>query len=154
MKKLQGRYRFSDGSKYPILEMTSGTTILVTPEDVENGEQGNPAQCAIAQGAMRAGYVKAWVSNTVAYLVGWHKGELVAFKYHVGRVTRDALKKFDATGEIPLGGFQLKALPKADRQAEKKIANEAYRGRAWGRETGHRAKKPYRVMAGPTRDDD
>ncbi len=125
MKRIKRRYRFPDGSNYPILESTNtGTLVLVTDEDCQVATRKDPTACALAQAAIRMGYEKAFIAGTVAYLVTRVKGEDVAIKYTVPIRTQAAIKEFDETGISSAEGYQLRPLSRHATSAAKKRRND------------------------------
>jgi hypothetical protein len=124
MKKLQRRYVFPDGERYPIVESDKqGMMLLATQEDVDKAERHDPYACVLAQCAIRSGAKRAFIAGTVAYLVMPHRGELCAFKFTVPPSTQKAIQEFDANGYMPAEGFILSPLSRHSTQDAKKVNN-------------------------------
>lgn len=93
----------------PVEEATSSLLIVANNNDANGAERGDPANCALAQACKRLFNSTAVLFfRRIAYIdIPNAKGERVVQRFQVPRLTRDAVVRFDLTGEFPPGGFKL-----------------------------------------------
>jgi hypothetical protein len=120
--------RFWKGQQ--IVEADFDIYLYANREDASKATPKDPEQCVLAQAAKRLFDSRAVaVFRTVAYMdLALEEGRQL-YRFEVPRKTRDALIKYDRTGEFPPNGFLFRAIPQWKTLARQR---ESFRRRSSG----------------------
>lgn len=122
-----------DGKVYELVDLPHGHTIEVSPspEDLARAVPRNPHECAIAQERKRSTHAPAQIGTDKAILPRLIEGKLTMLRTKVPASTRRGLDTFDATGELPDGGFLFKGVPPSETIDSQRATDKRRRAR-WG----------------------
>jgi hypothetical protein len=95
-----------------VREANEPLRIIVRPEDVVGAKKKDWQNCAFAKACKRLyGSTKVAFFHCVAYIeLKDEKGKAWVERYQMPRTMREKVEHFDKTGEMPEGGFTLKAV--------------------------------------------
>lgn len=128
---------------YPVVDAKEKLNLYPTPEDSRNGVPGEANACALAKYCERAmGSPCAVIGKARAFVVlPDKKGRMCAVRHEVPSHTREAIKRFDKTGEMPRQGFELRPMRASETREGKREKNQRL-GRTSNRrrpQTGNRS---------------
>jgi hypothetical protein len=93
---------------WPVVEAEHELRVILLDQDLEGAVPGDPERCVLAQACKRMGFSYPLFFRTRAYLaLPDEGGNMRVERFMIPEATARAIRRFDITGTMPVGGFRI-----------------------------------------------